>query len=102
MDLKSYCPDKLLAPENAVKKIKNGSRVFIGTGCGEPQQLIRSMVEDESIQDIVVYQMLSSTFAQYLDEPYFTSRFSLKLFFISLHMRQAAFEGKLDYIPAYL
>ncbi|MFP4650609.1 MAG: GNAT family N-acetyltransferase, partial [Desulfobacterales bacterium] len=82
--------------------IKNGSRVFIGTGCGEPQQLIRSMVEDESIQDIVVYQMLSSTFAQYVNEPYFTSRFSLKLFFISLHMRQAAFEGKLDYIPAYL
>ncbi|MFP4159529.1 MAG: GNAT family N-acetyltransferase [Desulfobacterales bacterium] len=102
MDLKAYCPEKLLASENAVKKIKNGSRVFIGTGCGEPQQLIRSMVEDESIQDIVVYQMLSSTFAQYVNEPYFTSRFSLKLFFISLHMRQAAFEGKLDYIPAYL
>ncbi|MFW6081717.1 MAG: GNAT family N-acetyltransferase [Desulfosalsimonas sp.] len=102
MDLKAYCPEKLLTPENAVKEIQNGSRVFIGTGCGEPQQLIRSMVEDESIQDIVVYQMLSSTFAQYVDEPYFTSRFSLKLFFISLHMRQAAFEGKLDYIPAYL
>ncbi|MFO7859922.1 MAG: GNAT family N-acetyltransferase [Desulfosalsimonas sp.] len=102
MDLKAYCPEKLLAPEKAVKKIKNGSRVFIGTGYGEPQQLIRSMVEDESIQDIVVYQMLSSTFAQYIDDPYFTSRFSLKLFFISLHMRQAAFEGKIDYIPAYL
>ncbi|MFP3999453.1 MAG: GNAT family N-acetyltransferase [Desulfobacterales bacterium] len=102
MNLKQYCPEKLLTPEKAVKKIKNGSRVFIGTGCGEPQQLIRAMVEDESIQDIVVYQMLSSTFSQYVDDPHFTSRFSLKLFFISLHMRQAAFEGKLDYIPAYL
>ncbi|MFW6052871.1 MAG: GNAT family N-acetyltransferase [Desulfosalsimonas sp.] len=102
MNLEEYCPEKLLTPEKAVKKIKNGSRVFIGTGCGEPQQLIRSMVEDQSIQDIVVYQMLSSTFSQYVDDPHFTSRFSLKLFFISLHMRQAAFEGKLDYIPAYL
>ncbi|MBS3809866.1 MAG: GNAT family N-acetyltransferase [Desulfobacterales bacterium] len=102
MDLNKYCPEKILPPEKAVKKIKNGSRVFIGTGCGEPQQLIRSMVEDESIQDIVVYQMLSSTFSQYVHEPNFTTRFSLKLFFISLHMRQAAFEGKIDYIPAYL
>ncbi|MFW5931442.1 MAG: GNAT family N-acetyltransferase, partial [Desulfosalsimonas sp.] len=102
MNLEEYCPEKLLTPEKAVKKIKNGSRVFIGTGCGEPQQLIRSMVEDKSIQDIVVYQMLSSTFSQYVDDPHFTNRFSLKLFFISLHMRQAAFEGKLDYIPAYL
>ena len=91
MDLQAQCPDKILAPEKAVKKIKNGSRVFIGTGCGEPQQLIRSMVEDDSIQDIVVYQMLSSTFAQYVDDPQFANRFSLKLFFISLHMQQAAF-----------
>ncbi len=102
MNLKEYCPEKLLTPELAVKKIKNGSRVFIGTGCGEPQQLIRSMVVDLSIQDIVVYQMLSSTFSHYVDDPHFLDRFSLKLFFISLHMRQAAFEGKLDYIPAYL
>ncbi|MBS3731273.1 MAG: GNAT family N-acetyltransferase [Desulfobacterales bacterium] len=102
MDLQAHCPEKILAPEKAVQKIKNGSRVFIGTGCGEPQQVIRSMVEDESIQDIVVYQMLSSTFAQYVDDPHFANRFSLKLFFISLHMRQAAFEGKIDYIPAYL
>ncbi|MGM0452799.1 MAG: GNAT family N-acetyltransferase [Thermodesulfobacteriota bacterium] len=102
MDLNQYCPEKLLPPEKAVKQIKNGSRVFIGTGCGEPQQLIRAMVEDIAIQDIVVYQMLSSTFSRYVHDPNFSSRFSLKLFFISLHMRQAAFEGKLDYIPAYL
>ncbi len=102
MDLNAYCPEKLLNPEEAVTKIKNGSRVFIGTGCGEPQQLIRAMVEDLSVQDIVIYQMLSSTFSQYINDPQFSSRFSLKLFFISLHMRQAAFEGKIDYIPAYL
>jgi acyl-CoA hydrolase/GNAT superfamily N-acetyltransferase len=102
MDLKAHCPENLLSPKDAVSKISNGSRVFIGTGCGEPQQLIRSMVEDISIQDIIVYQMLSSTFSHYIHDPQFASRFSLKLFFISLHMRQAAFEGKIDYIPAYL
>ncbi len=102
MDLKRYCPDKLVSPEEAVRQIKNGSRVFVGTGCGEPRKLIKAMVENRSIQDIVVYQMLSWTFGQYMDDEDFLDRFSIKLFFISYYMRQAAFEGKIDYIPVYL
>ncbi len=102
MDLKELCPEKLLTPEESVKKIHNGSRVFIGTGCGEPQQLIRAMIENKSIQDIIIYQMLSATLSEYVNDENFLSRFSIKLFFISLLMRQFAFEGKLDYIPVYL
>ena len=102
MNLHEYCPKKVLSAEEAVKKIENGSRVFVGTGCGEPQALIRAMVDDVTIQDILIYQMFSSTFARYMDDRSFLSRFSLKLFFISLYMRQAAFEGKIDYVPVYL
>ncbi|MCM2284508.1 MAG: GNAT family N-acetyltransferase [Desulfobacula sp.] len=102
MNLKDICPEKLLTPEESVKKIKNGSRVFIGTGCGEPQRLIKAMIENPSIQDIVIYQMLSSTLARYVNDENFLSRFSIKLFFISVLMRQSAFEGKIDYIPVYL
>ena len=102
MDLRDICPEKVLTAQQSVKKIKNGSRVFIGTGCGEPQRLIRAMVEDLSIQDIVIYQMLSSTLSKYVNDENFLSRFSIKLFFISILMRQSAFEGKIDYIPVYL
>lgn len=102
MNLRDVCPDKLLTAKESVKKIKNGSRVFIGTGCGEPQQLIKAMAEDRSIQDIVIYQMLSSTLSKYVNNENFLSRFSIKLFFISVLMRQSAFEGKIDYIPVYL
>lgn len=102
MNLKDVCPEKLLTPEESVKKIKNGSRVFIGTGCGEPQRLIKAMIENPSIQDIVIYQMLSSTLSRYVNDENFLSRFSIKLFFISVLMRQSAFEGKIDYIPVYL
>ncbi len=102
MELPPFCKEKLISAKDAIKKIKNGSRVFVGTGCGEPQHLIRNMVENISLQDIIVYQMLSSTFGNYVDDVNFLRRFSLKLFFISLRMRQAAFEGKIDYIPAYL
>ncbi|MGD9016881.1 MAG: GNAT family N-acetyltransferase [Desulfobacterales bacterium] len=102
MDLKKHCPSKVVTAGKAVSKIKRGSRVFIGTGCGEPQHLIRSMVENPHLQDIMLYQMLSSTMAEYVTDPAFLSRFQLKLFFISKAMREAAFEGKIDYIPAYL
>ena len=102
MNLRDVCPEKLLTAQKSVKKIKNGSRVFIGTGCGEPQRLIKAMVEDLSIQDIVIYQMLSATLSNYVNDENFLSRFSIKLFFISPLMRQAAFEGKIDYIPVYL
>jgi acyl-CoA hydrolase len=92
----------VVSAEEAISKINRGSRVFIGTGCGEPQHLIRTMVNDPHMQDIMVYQMLSSTLSRYVGEPDFHRRFSLKLFFISAQMRKAAFEGKIDYIPTYL
>jgi len=102
MNLRESYPEKVLTAQASVRKIKNGSRVFIGTGCGEPQQLIRAMVEDLTIQDIVIYQMLSSTLSRYVNDENFLARFSIKLFFISVLMRQSAFEGKIDYIPVYL
>ena len=100
--LQTNCRQKVVSAAKAVSKIKRGSRVFIGTGCGEPQHLIRTMVGDMNMQDILVYQMLSSTLSNYIDQKDFHRRFSLKLFFISSSMRKAAFEGKIDYVPAYL
>ncbi len=102
MNLHEHCPEKVVSAKDAVSEIKNGSRVFIGTGCGEPQHLIRTMVSLMTLQDIIVYQMLSSTFSEFIDDDSFLRRFSLKLFFISAYMRKAAFEGKIDYIPTYL
>jgi len=46
--------------------------------------------------------MLSWTLAEYIDNPSFRRRFLLNLFFISLPMRKAALEGKINYIPSYL
>jgi acyl-CoA hydrolase len=100
--LQTHCRQKVVSAAKAISKIKRGSRVFIGTGCGEPQYLIQTMVNDRNMQDIMVYQMLSSTLSKYIDQESFQRRFSVKLFFISRSMRKAAFEGKIDYVPAYL
>lgn len=102
VDLKDYCPDKVVDAAEAIDHIKNGSRIFIGTGCGEPQHLIHALVRNPKIQDAMVYQMLSFTLSEYVDDNDFLNRFAIKLFFISASMRKAAFEGKIDYIPSYL
>jgi acyl-CoA hydrolase/GNAT superfamily N-acetyltransferase len=102
MDLEKYCPEKLVGAQDAIEQIKNGSRIFIGTGCGEPQHLIHALVQNPKIQDALVYQMLSYTLSKYVDDDDFLKRFAIKLFFISASMRKAAFEGKIDYIPSYL
>lgn len=102
MELNVYYRDKIVTAEKAISQIKGGSRVFLGTGCGEPQHLIRTMVEKSQVQDIMIYQMFSGTLSRYVGDSDFLRRFSLKLFFISIAMRKAAFEGKIDYVPAYL
>jgi acyl-CoA hydrolase/GNAT superfamily N-acetyltransferase len=102
VDLKDYCPDKVVDAAKAIDQIKNGSRIFIGTGCGEPQHLIHALVRNPKIQDAMVYQMLSFTLSEYVDNSDFLNRFAIKLFFISASMRKAAFDGKIDYIPSYL
>lgn len=102
IDSKNHSRAKVVSAERAVSNLKNGSRVFIGSGCGEPQHLIHAMVKDEKIQDIMLFQMLAFTFGNYLKTDDFGKRFALKLFFVRNEMRQAAYEGKIDYIPSYL
>jgi acyl-CoA hydrolase/GNAT superfamily N-acetyltransferase len=93
---------KLASAPEAISRIKNGSRVFLGSGCGEPRHLIRALVADERLQDMMIYQMLAITLAEYLETDDFVQRFAVKLFFVSPTMRKAYFEGKFDYIPTYL
>jgi acyl-CoA hydrolase len=101
-DLKKTHPDKVVSAVEALGRLRNGSRIFIGSGCGEPQHLIHELVKDERLRDNMIFQMLAFTLNDYLNDDDFLNRFALKLFFVSNVMRQAAYEGKIDYIPAYL
>lgn len=93
---------KMVPAATAVRAIKNGHRIYVGSGCGEPRHLIRALVDNHNIRDAMIFQMLSFTLADYLDDEDFLDRFSIKLFFVPLSMQDAAFEGKIDYIPTYL
>ena len=102
MEISNTYGDKVFSASEATSRIKNGSRIFIGSGCGEPQHLIHALVKNHNIQDVMIYQMLSYTLAHYFGEKNFFRRFSIKLFFVTHPMQQAAYDGKIDYIPTYL
>jgi acyl-CoA hydrolase/RimJ/RimL family protein N-acetyltransferase len=38
--------EKQCSAVNAIKKIRQGQRIFIGSACGEPQELVRSLAEN--------------------------------------------------------
>ncbi len=37
--------EKLTSPESAIEWTRSGQRVFIGSGCGEPQLLVQKLAE---------------------------------------------------------
>lgn len=102
MDIEKIISQKTVSAEEAISKLRNGSRIFISSGCGEPRHLIRTMIADKRVKDIMIYQMLAIALEDYLKEDAFTDRFLLKLFYVTAPMRETAFDGKFDYIPVYL
>src|SRR3972149_1194956 len=59
-DWRTRYADKVVTAAEAVKEIRRGNRVFIGSACGEPQALVRAMVEaGTGLADTEVVQILT-------------------------------------------
>ncbi len=93
--------DKIVTPEAAIKKIKPGKRVFVGSACGEPQELVRALVETGSgAEDTEVLNVLTMGVAPYTD-PKYSDRFRANAFFIGNSMRDAVGQVRADYTPIF-
>jgi acyl-CoA hydrolase/RimJ/RimL family protein N-acetyltransferase len=93
---------KITSAVSAMKLVKSGYNIFIGTGCAEPQYLVNSLVENSSaIRDAHIIQLLTMGAAPYTDEK-FRDRFKLNTFFISENVRDAVANGFGDYTPIFL
>jgi acyl-CoA hydrolase/GNAT superfamily N-acetyltransferase len=101
-DWRSIYAKKVKNAEKAMKLVRRGHRVFIGSGCGEPQYLVRAL-EQAAIQlaDLEVLHLLSLGRTSYTDET-FRDKVRLKWLFVASGSRQAVAAGKADYTPIYL
>jgi acyl-CoA hydrolase/ribosomal protein S18 acetylase RimI-like enzyme len=93
---------KVCTPERAVREIKSGWRVLVGSGCSEPQTLVRAMADRAAtLHDVEVVHLLTLGIAGYVGEEH-AGRFRHNAFFIGSNVRQAVREGRADYTPIFL
>ncbi|MCU0728119.1 MAG: 4-hydroxybutyrate CoA-transferase, partial [Planctomycetes bacterium] len=92
--------DRLKTAEEALRLVKPGDRVFIGTACGTPQLLVKALV-DSPAEDVEIVHLLTQGTAPYA-EAALSSRFRINALFISANVRSAVQEGRADYTPIFL
>ncbi|MBP8644848.1 MAG: GNAT family N-acetyltransferase [Syntrophobacteraceae bacterium] len=86
----------------ALRKIKRGNRIFIGSGCGEPQHLVRTLEEIVPLlADVEILHILSVGRSGYTEASFF-DKCRLKSFFVAVASREAVAEGRADYTPINL
>lgn len=101
-DWRSKYADKIVPAATAVKSIRRGNRVFIGSACGEPQALVRAMVDlGGHLTDTEVVQILTLGLAPYAD-PKYSANFRANAFFIGNSVRSAVNQARADYTPIFL
>jgi len=94
--------DKIGTASTAMKLIKSGNSIFIGTGCGQPQHLVSALVEHSShIYDAHIVHLLTMGAAPYANEK-FREKFKMNSFFIADNVRDALSKGIGDYTPIFL
>jgi acyl-CoA hydrolase/GNAT superfamily N-acetyltransferase len=99
---KEQYADRLGTAAEAMKLIRPGNSVFIGTGCAQPQHLVDALVEHSShIYDAHIVHLLTMGSAPYL-EPKFRDRFKMNSLFVADNVRHALSEGVGDYTPIFL
>jgi len=99
-------PDKFVSESRIFSTIHRGEKLFIGTGCGEPQYLIKALTDyveshPKAFFDTEVFQVWNLGVAPYTDKRY-KSNFRQNSFFISNSSRDAVNEGLADYTPVFL
>lgn len=94
--------DKISDAAFAIKSIKPGNSIFIGTGCAQPQHLVNALVEYSShIYDAHIVHLLTVGDAPYTDEK-LSEKFKMNSFFIADNVRHSLSKGIGDYTPIFL
>lgn len=94
--------EKVTDTRRAFRELRRGQRIFIGSGCGEPQYLVRALEEQlPKLADLEILHILSLGKHSFLEESYH-DKCRLKSFFVAAASREAVAEGRADYTPVNL
>ncbi|MBN2457387.1 MAG: GNAT family N-acetyltransferase [Sedimentisphaerales bacterium] len=101
-DWKEKYNSKIATAVAAMKLVKSGNHIFIGTGCAQPQHLVNALVKHSAnIYDAHIVQLLTMGPAPYADEK-FREKFKMNSFFVADNVRHVLSKGIGDYTPIFL
>lgn len=105
-NLKKLYPEKFISEDTVFRHINPGNRIFIGTGCGEPQYLVNKLLEYVKLHpkgffDAELLQVWTLGVTPYVEEK-FKDNFRHNFFFIGANTRDVINKGVADYSPVFL
>ncbi|MBO5333527.1 MAG: acetyl-CoA hydrolase/transferase family protein [Clostridia bacterium] len=102
MNWKKEYTGKIVTAEEAIKNIKDGDKVVMSFGCGEPRAVVRAMRENyKDFHDVEVINMLLLGETPWVDEEV-KGHFRYNSLFASGTNRKAIASGVADYTSCYL
>jgi len=101
MDWHADVARKTMSADEAVRLVRPGDHVFIGSGCAEPQTLVKSLADAPDARDVEIMHILTLGVAPYADRR-FRRPFRHNAFFIGANVRDAVQAGDADYTPVFL
>ncbi|MBN2466952.1 MAG: GNAT family N-acetyltransferase [Deltaproteobacteria bacterium] len=106
-EIRRNYPEKFAPEGDIFSRIHRGARVFIGTGCGEPQFLVRAFMDfarshPKAVYDAEIFQVWSLGMTPFPDEKLHPCMRHNFLFFGSNPARYAVNKGIADYTPIFL
>ncbi|MEA2045795.1 MAG: GNAT family N-acetyltransferase [Euryarchaeota archaeon] len=104
-DVKKVWPGKFSSESRIFGNIHPGDRIFVGSACGEPQYLLRSLVDyvrkdPKAIFETELIHIWTLGIAPYADET-LQQNFRLDSFFVGDSIRNAVNRGAADYTPIF-
>ncbi|MCK5619811.1 MAG: acetyl-CoA hydrolase/transferase family protein, partial [Candidatus Krumholzibacteria bacterium] len=94
--------DSIMTATAALKRVRAGDRVYIGTGCAEPQTLVNALTARAGqLADVEVVHLLTFGEAPYAHKR-LQDNFRVNSFFIADNVREVIQEGYGDYTPIFL
>lgn len=102
MDYNKLYQSRIVSPEEAVRFIQPGQRLFLTGNCSVPQKVLSALVDyAPNLQNVEICQALSVGPADYV-APEMEGHLRVNSMFISGNIRKAVHEGRADFTPVLL
>lgn len=102
VDWKERYRSRLTTPQEAVKAVKSGDRIFLTANASVPMQLLEALVERApELEDVEICHCLTFCPSDYV-APAMQGHLRVNSMFVSGNVRQAVNEGRADFTPVML